>query len=353
MTVEQQPAIPEPKALEIFDGVPAELLEGITRQHYADGDDLLASGTDPDRLLVLVWGNVGIWEGGTRIATRHPVRLLGELAFIDERPRSASVIAEGAVITYELEGAQVTALINDLTFQQNLSRELSLKLREATAERAVRYQREERLFGAFRAHVSPEVLNELLETGDDGRPRQTEVVAMFADIRGFTDKTNVMQPDALFADLAAFYETAIRIVQEHGGMVDKLIGDEVMAVWGYNPRYDHADRAFEAAAALTRAARGLTLDRDPLRIGIGVEMGICTLGVVGSDGKRSFTAIGPSVNLAARLQAATKDLGATICLGPDLVGRLSEANRTVLTGPVSCDVRGVGSIQVWTHEPEE
>jgi adenylate cyclase len=217
----------------------------------------------------------------------------------------------------------------------------------------VRYQREERLFGAFRAHVSSEVLNELLETNDDGRPRQTEVVAMFADIRGFTEKTNVMQPDALFADLAAFYETAIRIVQQHGGMVDKLIGDEVMAIWGYNRRPDHSDRAFEAAANLARAARELTLDSDPLRIGIGLEMGICTLGVVGSDGKRSFTAIGPSVNLAARLQAVTKDLGATICLGPALVGRLSEANRNVLTGPDSCDVRGVGSIQVWTHEPKE
>jgi class 3 adenylate cyclase len=349
----QRPPIPEPGALEIFAGVRPELLYGIAQGTYADRDVLFASGTDADRLIVLVWGHAGIHEGGVRIATRDPVCLLGEMAFIDGGFRSASVIAEGDVITYELRGDAVRALLRDPVFLRNLAIELTRKLREATQHRALRYAREEQLFGAFRRFVSPEVLNELLASGYDGRPRQAEVITMFADIRGFTAKTNVMPPEALFRDLGAFYEKAIRIIHDHGGMVDNLIGDEAMGIWGYNPRPDHADRAFEAAVALALETANLTLDGEPLHIGIGLEMGLVTLGVVGSEGKSSFTAIGPSVNLAARLQAETRRLGTTICLGPVLVGRLSEANRNVLTGPESCDIRGVGDIEVWTYAPKE
>lgn len=353
MTDQEHPLLPKPQALEVFVDLPLGLLAPIEKKAYTDGDVILASGARPDRLVVLVWGHVGIHEGGVRIATRGPVRLLGELAFVDERPRSASVIAEGDVITFELDADAVRTLMADRTFLRNLARELSWKLREATEQRAIRFLREERLFGAFRSHVSPEMLNQLVDTGDDGSPRQAEVVALFADIRGFTAKVNSMQPDALFRDLGAFYEVAIRVVQEHGGMVDKLVGDGVMALWGYNPRPDHADRALAAAEQLAREASRLTLDGEPLQIGIGLEMGMVTLGVVGSDGKRSFTAIGPSVNLAARLQETTKALGKPICLGPVLVGRLTEANRNVLTGPEPCPIRGVGSTQVWTHTPKE
>lgn len=349
----QQPGIPEPGALAIFAGVAPELYATIRRHQYTDRDVLLSSGADPDLLIVLVWGHVGIHEGGVRIATRAPVRLIGELAFIDQKPRSASVIAEGDVTTYELDSEAVATLLGDAAFLRNLAAELSWKLREATSDRAVRYLREERLFGAFRTHVSPEVLNRLIETGDDGSPRQAEVVAMFADIRGFTDKTMTMPPDDLFRDLAAFYEVTIRVVQEHGGMVDKLIGDEVMALWGYDQQPDHADGAFAAAEQIVREAGALTIDGEPLRIGVGLEMGIVSLGVVGSEGKRSFTAIGPAVNLAARLQAETKVLGTSICLGPALVSRLSEANRNVLTGPEPLAIRGVGSTQVWTYAPKE
>lgn len=349
----QRPLIPEPGALEIFAGVRPELLSSLAQRNYTDRDVLLASGAEAEKLIVLVWGHVGIHEGGVRIAARDPVCLLGELAFIDGGFRSASVIAEGDVITYELGDDAVRALLRDQVFLRNLAIELTRKLREATQHRALRYAREEQLFGALRRFVSPEVLNDLLARGDDGSPRQAEVVTLFADIRGFTAKTLAMPPEALFRDLGAFYEVAIRVIHDHGGMVDKLIGDEVMGIWGYNPRQDHADRAHEAAVTLARETAALTLDREPLRIGIGMEMGIVTLGVVGSEGKSSFTAIGPSVNLAARLQSETKRLGTTLCLGPVLVGRLSEANRNVLTGPASCDIPGVGDTMVWTYAPKE
>lgn len=353
MANQQHPGEPDLGALDIFSDVPPELYRHAGRREYRDGNVILASGADPDRLIVLVRGNVVIKEDGVQIASRTAVRLIGELAFIDDRPRSASVLAAGPVVAYELPSAQVPALMSDPAFCRNLTRELSWKLREATAERSWRYRSEELLFGAFRSHASPELLQELLETGQDGTPRHAEVVVMFADIRGFTSRVLTMSPEDLGRDLSAFLDLAVDVVQRNGGMVDKFIGDEVMALWGYASQPDDRERAVACAEELVLRAHGLTLDGEPLRIGVGLESGLATLGVIGSEGKRQFTAIGPAVNLAARLQSETKELGKPICIGPDLAGRLPEQTRNVLTGPQLCEIRGVGSTEVWTHEPKE
>jgi len=326
----------------------------VRRREYRSNDAILTSGEQPDRLVILVQGSVGIHEGGTRVATRRPIRLLGELAYIAHEPRSASAIADDAVVTLEIDGDDVLPLVANPIFCKNLVDELAWKLREATSERSIRYLSEERLFGAFRSHASRELLDELLATGRAGEPRQAEVVAMFADIRGFTPIVEQVQPDDLMRDLGAFLELAIEVVQGHGGMIDKFIGDEVMALWGYAPRSNDPERALAAAVALVDGARDLRLNGEPLRIGIGLELGTVTLGVVGGEGKSSFTAVGHAVNLAARLQGLTKDLKHQICVGPALAERLPEEIKAELNGPVSTSIKGLDDqVQVWTRNPME
>lgn len=326
----------------------------IRRREYRSNDAILTSGEQPDKLVILAQGSVGIHEGGTRVATRRPIRLLGELAYIAHEPRSASAIADDAVVTWEIDGDDVLPLMANPTFCKNLVEELAWKLREATSERSIRYLSEERLFGAFRSHASRELLDELLATGRAGEPRQAEVVAMFADIRGFTPTVEQMQPDDLMRDLGAFLELAIEVVQGHGGMIDKFIGDEVMALWGYAPRSDDPERALAAAVALVDGASDLRLNGEPLRIGVGLELGTVTLGVVGGEGKSSFTAVGHAVNLAARLQALSKDLNQPICVGSALAERLPDATRAQLSGPVSTSIKGLDDqVQVWTLNPME
>jgi len=345
---------PTLSALPIFADVPPALYEGARRVEYRDGNPILTSGTAPDRLIVLMAGTVGIYEGGVKIVLRPAICLIGEMAFVEGRVRSASVVAVDAVVTRELDATQVALLMEDSMFRRNLNVELSRKLREATSQRAFRYFREERLFGAFGAHVSAEVLNQLLEHGDLGEPRFTEVVAMFGDIRGFTPKVLTMQPNHLMRDLGAFFELAITIVQDHGGMIDKLIGDEIMALWGYAPGPDHAERAVACALELVAHSSELTLDGAPLRIGVGLEMGMVTLGVIGSEGKSSFTAVGPAVNIASRLQTETKELHQPICIGPELASRLPDEIRKQLGGPFARSIKGVdGQTNVWTHGPKE
>jgi class 3 adenylate cyclase len=350
----ERPGEPVPAALPILAGVPPELYSMIRRREYRSNDAILTSGEQPDKLVILAQGSVGIHEGGTRVATRRPIRLLGELAYIAHEPRSASAIADDAVVTWEIDGDDVLPLMANSTFCKNLVEELAWKLREATSERSIRYLSEERLFGAFRSHASRELLDELLATGRAGEPRQAEVVAMFADIRGFTPTVEQMQPDDLMSDLGAFLELAIEVVQGHGGMIDKFIGDEVMALWGYAPRSDDPERALSAAVALVRRARALTLNGEPLRIGVGLELGTVTLGVVGGEGKSSFTAVGHAVNLAARLQGLTKDLKQPICVGPALAERLPKEIKAGMDGPVSTSIKGLDDlVQVWTHNPME
>lgn len=345
--------LPALASLPVFSDVPPALYASACRRDYKDGDTILESGAEADRLIVLMRGNVAIKENGIRIAMRSPIRLIGEMAFIDNEPRSASVFAVGSVTTYEVPGAGVPNLMADPAFRWNLAMELAWKLREATAERSWRYRTEELLFGAFRSHASPELLQELLETGEDGTPRAAEVVALFADIRGFTAKVSTMSAEDLGRDLGAFLDLAVEVVQQHNGMVDKFIGDEVMAIWGYRSSPDDPADAIACAADLVRRARDLTLDGEPLRIGVGLESGLVTLGVVGGEGKRQFTAIGPAVNLAARLQSETKALEVPICVGPDLAGRLPADTLAGLDGPFARPIRGLTEINVWTHTPRE
>jgi class 3 adenylate cyclase len=345
----RHPGEPELAALPIFAGVPPELYERARRREYRDGEAIISSGTGADRLCVLARGYASVFEGDVRIATRHPVQVLGEIAFIDDGLRSASVIASDAVVTWELDAADVPALMADPAFLRNLNLELASKLRAATDDRAFRYRSEERLFGEFKSHVGPEVLAELQANGELSKPRFTEVVAMFADVRGFTPKVLSMQPAQLMQELEAFLEVGVQTVLDHRGLVDKLIGDEVMALWGYAPSERAPEDAIACAEALIERTAALTLDGEPLRIGIGLEMGTVSLGVIGPAGKRSFTAVGPAVNLAARLQGETKNLPGRIAIGPALAARLSEETRGRMAGPHLCDIKGVdGPTEVWT-----
>lgn len=352
MTFVTRPGEPSPGSLTIFAGVPEERYATLSRCEYREGDVLLAAGEEPDRLIILIRGSVAIKQHHIKVAVRRPVRLIGEQALLDGGTRSASVIAEDAVVTYETTGPAAEALMADPAFTRNVAEELNWKLREATDERAFRYRSEDLLFGAFRSHVSPEVLNDLLASGQDGRPRQADVVALFADVRGFTTRALTVSPAELAGDLGRFLDFAVDVIHRHGGLVDKFIGDEVMAVWGYAATPDQAERAFECAQELVSGAANLTLAGEPIRVGVGIESGIAVLGVIGGEGKRQFTAIGPPVNLAARLQAETKALDAPICVGPDLVARLPDEARGQLEGPVSREIRHVGNVDVWTYKGE-
>ena len=114
----------------------------------------------------------------------------------------------------------------------------------------------------------------------------------------------------MVAALNRLFETVVPIIHEHGGRVDKFVGDGLLAVFGAPRRLqDHADRALKAALEIERAVRDLDLE-----IGIGINSGRVVAGNVGGSGRLEFSVIGDPVNVAARVEAATRQTGDTILL---------------------------------------
>src|ERR671916_2621139 len=163
-----------------------------------------------------------------------------------------------------------------------------------------------------------------------------EVSVLFADLAGFTSFSEGREPREVSEMLNAYFEVAIPpIVREHGGEIDRLIGDAIMATFntrGDQP--DHALRAASAALALQRETTALA-ERNPdwPRFRAGVNSGEALVGVVGAAGGRSYTVIGDTVNLAARLEGAAP------------VGGVALGAETLRTLP-SARVRSLGAIEV-------
>jgi adenylate cyclase len=133
-----------------------------------------------------------------------------------------------------------------------------------------------------------------------------EVSVMFADLEGFTSFAEGRDPREVSEMLNAYLRVAIPpIVQQHGGEIDRLIGDAIMATWGTRgDQPDHARRALEAALAVQRETGRIAAERPGWpRFRAAVNTGEALVGVLGAESGRSYTVIGDTVNLAARLEA--------------------------------------------------
>ncbi len=161
-------------------------------------------------------------------------------------------------------------------------------------------------------------------------PARGETVALFkrdnvsvlvVDIRGFTVLAQKIDAELLSRLVSTWFAEADRIIRDYSGMAPKHIGDAVMAVWGHGVRgNEHVDilRVLWAVAEIARMTEGLheTLNlAEPVRIGAGVNTGLATLGNTGAGSASDFTAIGDSVNVAFRLESASKELGTDLVLG--------------------------------------
>ncbi len=165
----------------------------------------------------------------------------------------------------------------------------------------------ERYRGVLDKVVSREIADELLK-GDITLGGETRfVVTLFADVRGFTAMTEGMEPQRVIGLLNEVMERAAGAVEAEGGVVDKFVGDEVMAVFGAPVAYgDDADRAVRAALRVAAAMEALNAERaargEPIAgMGIGLNCGPAVAGNMGSTGRLNYTVLGESVNIASRL----------------------------------------------------
>lgn len=166
---------------------------------------------------------------------------------------------------------------------------------------------------AFAHYLSPAMVEELVENPDalvlGGENR--ELTILFCDIRSFTSISETMEPTELTVFLNNFLTPMTNVLMERGATIDKYIGDAIMAFW--NAPLDvqqHRQRACESVLAMLEALEKLneTLAK-PVRIGVGLNTGICCVGNLGSRQRFDYSAIGDSVNVGSRIEGLTKQYG--------------------------------------------
>ena len=185
----------------------------------------------------------------------------------------------------------------------------------------------------FRKFATAEVAEELLTTGLAVGGKHIEASVMFSDIRSFTSITEALSPADTIDLLNSYYTLMFDAIGGRGGIVNQMLGDGLMAIFGAPlPRADHRDRAVRAALEMLelvdlfnreQAVRGGV----EIRIGIGIASGPVIAGLTGTAQRATYTCVGDVVNLAAHLEAHTKAIGQPILIDDNTRNGLADGIR--------------------------
>jgi class 3 adenylate cyclase len=185
-------------------------------------------------------------------------------------------------------------------------------------------QERQRLHDAFGAFVDPELTERVLEEGTALEGEEVEVSILFMDAVGFSSFSEQVEATSVVAELNDIFERAVPIVLEHGGHVDKFVGDGLIAVFGAPERLeDHAERAVAAGTELVRSLAERPGGR--LSVAVGINSGRVIAGTLGGGGRLDFTVIGRAVNLAARVEELTRHTGDSLLITDETHRRLAAA----------------------------
>jgi len=192
----------------------------------------------------------------------------------------------------------------------------------------------EQLRRTFGVHVGRKVAEQILARDPGVGGKEQEITVMFVDIRSFTARAANLKPHQVVALLNEFLQAMVEVIEaEHGGMINKFLGDGFMALFGVDSNaHNHADKALAAGRDLERKLERLNLEltrrgEEPIRIGIGINSGRAIVGSIGSSERMEFTVIGNTVNVASRIEGLNKTLDTTLLI--------SKTTRDALRRPTS------------------
>ncbi len=272
-------------------------------------------------------------------------------ALLDERfDRSQSVMVRGvkSVMAVPMRTASQTIGIlyvesvsmsaaftdDDLPLLDSIAAQAAILLDNAALVAQVQKEMETRIgLSRFLSQAAvDEVLSGRMKVKLEGGA--SDITVLFADIRGFTTLSAHMRPEEVVRFLNTFFGEAVDAVEKYGGIVDKFIGDCVMALWGaVSPREDDARMAIKAALEMVERASTIRVNGSPLQVGVGINTGSAVVGAIGGKKRSDYTAIGATVNLAARL-CGIADAGSVLITADTLMragpGVMNEANEAVI-----------------------
>ncbi len=197
----------------------------------------------------------------------------------------------------------------------------------------------------FTQYVSKEVLNEVLHNYKEylksSAGQKVELTVLFSDIRGFTTISETTPPEKIVEMLNIHFSVMADIILKHNGTIDKYIGDAIMAFWGAPVKTaDHAEKAVLAAMEMLEGLKEVnkTLKErgfeHEVKIGIGINTGVATIGNIGSEQKKNYTVVGDTVNLSSRLESITKEYKTPLLLSEYTYAKIKDKIKCRLIGNV-------------------
>ena len=277
---------------------------------------------------------------GEKIFNQEEAGLLGKTAdqiFADTNSWMVEKIAR------VLEGKQSDVTIdgNLLIGEENLSANITIMPLLSIEGKSMGYMimiedisSEKRMKSTMSRYIDPSIADQLLANKSDIFEGQNiHATVLFSDIRGFTTLTEQLGPQGTVHLLNEYFEIMVDCISQEGGILDKFIGDAIMAGFGIPQSLgDNEDRGLRAALAMIQSLESWNTSREsegklPVHIGIGLNSDNIVSGNIGSKKRMDFTMIGDGVNLAARLESACKQYSAKILISEFTKARLKGTYR--------------------------
>ena len=193
---------------------------------------------------------------------------------------------------------------SDMSLLMGIAPQIAISIHNAMI-----YRREQSLRELFEKYVPPPIIKQYVDSGEVGlfRGEESSITALFLDIRAFTSSSEAMDASDVVLFLNDYFEGCSLVISEENGHINKYTGDGFLAIFGApEPLEHHTTLAFNAACKILGMSGRFVLGGKPTEIGIGLHTGTAIVGNIGSQTKIEYTAVGDTVNTAARLQELTK-----------------------------------------------
>jgi class 3 adenylate cyclase len=225
------------------------------------------------------------------------------------------------IVTSALEGLANVVRCIELGAEDYLTKPVNPVLLKARVGASLEKKRlRDQQKALVRRFATSEVAQDLERSGFALGGRHVQASVMFSDIRGFTSLVESQSPDEVIELLNAYYTLMFEAITAQGGVVNQMVGDGLMAIFGAPmPLDDAAGAAVRAAVDMVELVGLFSAEREaagkpPLRIGVGIASGDVVAGYTGTQQRATYTCVGDTVNLAARLEAHTKEAGRHILI---------------------------------------
>jgi adenylate cyclase len=245
------------------------------------------------------------------------------------------------IVTSSLEGIANVVRCIELGAEDYLSKPVNPVLLKARIGASLEKKRlRDHQKELVRRFATPEVAQDMQQSGFSLGGKRVRGSVMFSDIRDFTPLSESLPPEETIDLLNSYYALMFDAISSHGGVVNQMMGDGLMAIFGAPlPLPDHCESAVRAALEMMAMVELFNLERvadakPPIRIGIGIASGEMVAGYAGTNERATYTCIGDTVNLASRLEAHTKLAQRVILIDDTTRAGLGERIRVEALGPV-------------------